>query len=343
MSRKMELLSDENELNNDIYPSTIFETPAVISDAESDESEAFEISAAPHQLELNLPHESEHPLNHPIHREIQQTATQLYLSEIGFFSLLSHEEEIRLTKLAHAGDTKAHNLMIESNLRLVVKIAKHYLGKGILFLDLIEEGNLGLIHAVDKFNPDLGFRFSTYATWWVRQAIELSLMNQKRTIKLPIKKAKTLNLYLNAARQLAQVLNHEPTCEEIAAKIDKPIEEIKRLLEFAKEPVSLDALINGSTQSLIEVLADETTIDPEVLAEMVQMDKHLEAWLNTLTPKEQEVLARRFGLRGYDIQGLEEVGKAVNLTRERIRQIQADAIKKLHKIATLENSDTTHI
>lgn len=260
-------------------------------------------------------------------------ATQLYLSEIGYLPLLSPEEELIVSRKARDGDPQAHRRMVESNLRLVVKIAKHYLGRGMLFLDLIEEGNLGLMHAVSKFDPEMGFRFSTYATWWIRQAIERSIMNQKRTIRLPIHKIKELNAYLRAARHLAQVLDHEPTCEEIAKAVDKPLEEIQAMLELSKDTTSLDVpLAKDTEKSVVDNLPDEANIDPEMLLETADMQKHLDIWFHQLKPRQQEILARRFGLYGYEKEGLEEVGKAVGLTRERVRQIQIEAIKKLHAI-----------
>ena len=265
-------------------------------------------------------------------------ATQLYLSEIGFFPLLSAEEELKISRLARAGNAAAHKRMVESNLRLVVKVAKHYLGRGLLFLDLIEEGNLGLIHAVEKYDPERGFRFSTYATWWIRQAIEQAIMNQRRLVRLPVHKAKALNTYLRMARQLSQVLDHEPTCEEIAAQMDKPLEEVQAILEFSKDATSLDAPVaKDSTKSLGDSLPDEANLDPEKLLESADLEAHLDVWFRRLSSRQQEILARRFGLYGYERAGLEEVGKAVGLTRERVRQIQIEAIKKLHAIVIRES------
>ncbi len=259
--------------------------------------------------------------------------TQIYLSEIGFVPLMSPEEEFQVAQAVLSGDEAARMHMIESNLRLVVKIARHYLGRGLLFLDLIEEGNLGLMHAVEKFDPNLGFRFSTYATWWIRQSIERAIMNQRRTIRLPIHKIKELNTYLRAARQLTQTLDHEPSCEEIAAEVDKPLEDIRYMLELSKDTTSIDVpLAKDTEKSLAETLVDEHNIDPEELLEDEDMEEHVHIWFEQLQPKQQEILARRFGLYGYEKATLEEVGKAVGLTRERVRQIQIEAIKRLHDI-----------
>jgi len=306
---------------------------------------AMELEPDEIELELDAEEDEEGPVEidlpdvpeHIVYGTEYHDATQLYLMEIGFFPLLTSEEELRVSRLARAGNTAAHKRMIESNLRLVVKVAKHYLGRGLLFLDLIEEGNLGLMHAVDKYNPELGFRFSTYATWWIRQSIERAIMNQKRMIRLPIHKAKALNAYLRVARQLAQVLDHEPTCEEIAAKIDRPLEEVQSLLELSRDTTSLDAPIaKDNAKSLVDNLPDEANIDPESLLEIADLEQHLDVWFHQLKPRQQEVLARRFGLYGHEKEGLEEVGRAVGLTRERVRQIQIEAIKKLHTIVTLE-------
>lgn len=263
--------------------------------------------------------------------------TQLYLSEIGYVPLMTAAEEYEVAHRSTQGDKVAHLRMIESNLRLVVKIARHYVGRGLPFLDLIEEGNLGLMHAVDKFDPELGFRFSTYATWWIRQSIERAIMNQRRTIRLPIHKIKELNSYLRAARHLTQTLDHEPTCEEIAKYVDKPLDEIRYMMELSKDTTSIDVPLGKENgKSLAETLVDESNIDPEELLESEDLEQHMRKWFTELTPKQQEVLSRRFGLYGFETATLEEVGKAVGLTRERVRQIQIEAIKKLHDIVINE-------
>jgi RNA polymerase nonessential primary-like sigma factor len=259
--------------------------------------------------------------------------TQIYLSQIGFAALLTAKEEVKLAKQARKGNVAARNRMIESNLRLVVKIARRYLNRGLAFLDLIEEGNLGLMHAVEKFDPNRGFRFSTYATWWIRQTIERAIMNQSRTIRLPIHIVKELNTYLRAARQLTQRLDHEPTCEEIANLVDKPVDEIQKMLELNKDVTSYDVPVAQDTErSLVDTIPDESNQDPvdKLLGDDIQ--EHLEEWIATLTKKQREILARRYGLDGYEKGTLEEVGKAVGLTRERVRQIQIEALDKLREI-----------
>lgn len=260
-------------------------------------------------------------------------ATQLYLNEIGFSPLLTAEEEIRYARLALKGDASARKRMIESNLRLVVKIARHYINRGLPLLDLIEEGNIGLMHSVGKFDPERGFRFSTYATWWIRQTIERAIMNQTRTIRLPIHVVKELNTYLRAARKLAQTLDHEPTAEEIAQMLDRPYAEVQHVLGLNEHITSMDAPINNNSDKLLaETLPDSQNHDPEHILEDENLRQHLTKWLYELTEQQREVLARRYGLLHHDKATLEEVGKAVGLTRERVRQIQIDALKTLRKI-----------
>ena len=263
-------------------------------------------------------------------------ATQLYLSEIGFSPLLSAEEEVHYSKLALAGDEEARKKMIESNLRLVVKISRRYLNRGLPLLDLIEEGNLGLMKSVEKFDPDRGFRFSTYATWWIRQTIERALMNQTRTIRLPIHVVKELNVYLRAARTLTQQLDHEPSPEEIAEMVDKPLEDVQRLLGLNDKIASVDTPIgHDENKSLLDTLADENSANPAELLTDANLRDHIELMLDELPNNQREVIARRFGLRGFEKATLEQVGKEINLTRERVRQIQVEALKTLRKL--LEN------
>ena len=257
-------------------------------------------------------------------------ATQLYLSEIGFSPLLTAEEEVYYSKRALKGDVESRKKMIESNLRLVVKISRRYINRGLPLLDLIEEGNLGLMKSVEKFDPDRGFRFSTYATWWIRQTIERAIMNQTRTIRLPIHVVKELNVYLRAARQLTQKLDHEPTAEEIAEMLDKPLEDVQKLLGLNDKVSSIDTPIGyDENKSLLDTIADENSVNPaELLTDQV-VRASIEEMLDLLTDNQQAVIARRFGLRGFEKSTLEEVGREIDLTRERVRQIQVEALKTL--------------
>ena len=260
-------------------------------------------------------------------------ATRIYLSEIGFSPLLSAEEEVYFSRLALKGDEAARHRMIESNLRLVVKIARRYLNRGLALLDLIEEGNLGLIRAVEKFDPERGFRFSTYATWWIRQTIERALMNQTRTIRLPIHVVKEINVYLRAARHLSQTLDHEPTAEEIADMLDKPINDVKRMLGLNERVTSVDVPMGkDGDRSLLDAIPDENNMDPSDLLQNSDIKDHIDEWLAKLTDKQREVVERRFGLHGYDISTLEEVGASIGVTRERVRQIQIEALRRLKVI-----------
>jgi len=265
-------------------------------------------------------------------------ATQLYLSEIGFSPLLTAEEEVYFSRLALKGDEASRKRMIESNLRLVVKIARRYNNRGLPLLDLVEEGNLGLIRAVEKFDPERGFRFSTYATWWIRQTIERAIMNQTRTIRLPIHVVKELNIYLRAARELVQKLDHEPTAEEIAAALDKPVADVSKMLRLNERITSVDSPFSGDTEkALLDVIPDEKSGGPEGELQSEDMNNNIIHWLNELNSKQREVLARRFGLMGYEAATLEDVGVEIGLTRERVRQIQVEALKRLRDILSQQN------
>lgn len=259
----------------------------------------------------------------------------MYLSEIGFSPLLTAEEEVLYARRALRGDEAARKRMIESNLRLVVKISRRYSNRGLALLDLIEEGNLGLIRAVEKFDPERGFRFSTYATWWIRQTIERALMNQTRTIRLPIHVVKELNIYLRTARELSQRLDHEPTPEEIeiALELDRPVDDVTKMLRLNERISSVDTPIGGDgDKALLDILPDSHNADPEFSTQDDDIRESLLNWLDELNPKQKEVLARRFGLLGYEPSTLEEVGREINLTRERVRQIQVEGLRRLREI-----------
>ena len=264
-------------------------------------------------------------------------ATRLYLNEIGFSPLLTAAEEVYFSRLSLRGDGAARKRMIESNLRLVVKIARRYMNRGLALLDLIEEGNLGLIRAVEKFDPERGFRFSTYATWWIRQTIERALMNQTRTIRLPIHVIKEINIYLRAARQLAQKLDREPSPEDVANLLDRPIDDVKRMLGLNERIASIDVPAErDSERSLLETIPDEQNRDPAHLLQDEDVQRHLETWLAQLNDKQRAVVERRFGLHGRETATLEEVGNEIGVTRERVRQIQIEALRRLRQILERE-------
>ncbi len=287
------------------------------------------------ELKPDFTDETDYPRYQPKGKHIAKAmdATQIYLSEIGFSPLLSAEEEVYYSRLALQGDAAGRKKMIESNLRLVVKIARRYLNRGLALLDLIEEGNLGLMKSVEKFDPDRGFRFSTYATWWIRQTIERAIMNQTRTIRLPIHVLKELNVYLRAARELTQKLDHEPSAEEIADMLDKPLAEVQAMLGLNEKITSVDTPIGfDENKSLLETIADENSHNPIEELTDENMHLHIETFLDVLTENQREVIARRFGLRGYEKSTLEDVGREINLTRERVRQIQVEALKTLRTL-----------
>ncbi|WP_150844403.1 MULTISPECIES: RNA polymerase sigma factor RpoD [unclassified Clostridium] len=255
---------------------------------------------------------------------------RMYLKEIGKVPLLSAEEEMRLAKLIENGDEYAKKKLAEANLRLVVSIAKRYVGRGMLFLDLIQEGNLGLIKAVEKFDYSKGFKFSTYATWWIRQAITRAIADQARTIRIPVHMVETINKLIRVSRQLLQELGREPLPEEIAKHMDMSVDKVREIMKIAQEPVSLETPIGEEEDShLGDFIPDDDALAPAEAAAFTMLKEQLISQLRTLTPREEKVLRLRFGLDDGRARTLEEVGKEFNVTRERIRQIEAKALRKL--------------
>jgi RNA polymerase nonessential primary-like sigma factor len=279
---------------------------------------------------LSLVARKKNKIESPARRVVD--ATSIYLKEIGFVPLLTAPEEVLYSRKLQQGCERSRHMMIESNLRLVVKISRRYLNRGLELLDLIEEGNIGLMRAVEKFDPELGYRFSTYATWWIRQTIERGIMNQTRTIRLPVHVVKELNVYLRASRKLAQRLDHDPTPEEIAAEVNKPIKDVLKILSLSERISSIDAQVADQDKSLIDTVADISTLSPESHAETNDLSSALEGWLQQLPEKQKEVLVRRFGLMNHYEQTLEQIGSEIGLTRERVRQIQVDGLRRLRDL-----------
>ncbi len=265
--------------------------------------------------------------------EIDFDATRFYLNDLGRSRLLTAEEEQHYGKRVQKGDSEARRIMIESNLRLVVKISRRHLNRGLPILDLIEEGNLGLIRAVEKFDPSRGFRFSTYATWWIRQTIERAIMNQTRTIRLPIHIIKEMNVYLKAQRHLAQKLNHDPSPEEIASHLDKPVRTVEKMLKLNERVSSIDVPMNKDIDKpLLENLTDHDGHTPTETLQNQHVHQRVGDWVNQLAEKQKEVICRRYGLCGYEAATLEQVATELGVTRERVRQIQMDGLKRLKEI-----------
>jgi RNA polymerase nonessential primary-like sigma factor len=265
--------------------------------------------------------------------EFLNDVTQIYLNEIGANPLLTPEQELAYSRRARQGDEAARQKMIEHNLRLVVNIAKHYLNRGMPLLDLVEEGNLGLIHALDKFDPERGFRFSTYATWWIRQNVERAIMNQSRTIRLPVHVVKELNSVLRAMRNLEAASARETGIEEIAQVLDKPVEEVRQVLALNEHVASLDAPLEiDPSLSIGESLADDSAETPEMQIQTAEVEHLVTEWIGMLSDKQRQVIEFRYGLNGCEVATLEELAERLSLTRERVRQIQIEALAQLRRI-----------
>ncbi|MGE3319364.1 MAG: RNA polymerase sigma factor RpoS [Candidatus Berkiella sp.] len=256
-----------------------------------------------------------------------------YYKEIRTAPLLTKDEEIYYARRLRQGDEAARQQMIKSNLRLVVKIAKRYIKSGIPILDLIEEGNLGLMRAVEKFDPDKGFRFSTYGAWWIQQTIERAIMNQSRTVRVPIHVVKKVNACLRKGRELTKILDHEPTASEIAMAMQRSQDEIESILTFNEKTISIDSPISDMFEKpLLETLSDSQDYDPLSKLSVQDLEQNIERWLGTLSPKLREVVIRRYGLQGHDATTLDQTGMEIGLTRERVRQLQAEALKQLKRL-----------
>jgi len=264
--------------------------------------------------------------------EFLSDVTQIYLNEIGANPLLTAEEEAALARRVRLGDFAARQIMIERNLRLVVNIAKHYLNRGIPLLDLVEEGNLGLMHALEKFDPERGFRFSTYATWWIRQNIERAIMNQSRTIRLPVHVVKELNQVLRAQRNLEASGNGEFTLEQVASRLDKPVEDVRAILALSEHTASLDAPLDiDPTLSIGESLADDQAEPPDAHIHDAEVEALIQEWIGMLNEKQRLVIRHRYGLDECEVMTLEELASRLCLTRERVRQIQLEALGQLRR------------
>ena len=264
--------------------------------------------------------------------EFLSDVTQIYLNEIGANPLLTADEEAALARRVRTGDFAARQTMIERNLRLVVNIAKHYLNRGIPLLDLVEEGNLGLMHALEKFDPERGFRFSTYATWWIRQNIERAIMNQSRTIRLPVHVVKELNQVLRAQRSLEASGNGEFTLEQVALRLEKSVEEVRAILALSEHTASLDAPLEiDPTLSIGESLADDQAMSPDVHIHDAEVEELIREWIGMLNEKQRLVIRHRYGLDECEVMTLEELAARLSLTRERVRQIQLEALGQLRR------------
>ena len=326
LANSLKGLEVDSDTLDDLYNTFVINDIKVVSesDVKDDGHGGKKVEAKQDEKELVLSEEEitkDVNINDPV---------RLYLKEIGRISLLTLEEEQNLSVRVADGDEEAKRLLAESNLRLVVSIAKRYVGRGLLFLDLIQEGNIGLMKAVDKFDYDKGYKFSTYATWWIRQAITRALADQARTIRVPVHMVETINKMTRIQRQLTNELNREPTEEELAKKMGVSVDKVREVIKIGQEPVSLETPIGEEDDShLGDFLKDESSLSPEEYTENEILKEEIKEVLETLQPREQEVLELRFGLIDGTCHTLEDVGKRFNVTRERIRQIEAKALRKL--------------
>ena len=297
------------------------------ADDDVEAHEAREPDTQTQELPLGIPAEG-------VGADFLNDVTQIYLNEIGQSPLLSAAEELACARATRAGDFDARQKMIERNLRLVVSIAKHYLNRGLTLADLIEEGNLGLIHALEKFDPERGFRFTTYATWWIRQAVERAIMNQSRTIRLPAHVVKELNVVLRALRHLEthgiMGEGREPTLEDVAHLLDKPVAQVRKVLGYNETVTSLDAPLEADPGlSVGDQLADEDAPTPELILHNSEIEDWIKQWLTELSERQRCVIERRYGLNGREVATLEQLARELDVTRERVRQIQAEALDRL--------------
>lgn len=320
MANELKGLELDSDSLDDLYNSLVDAGIEIVSeDANDTEASAEEITDD--TLVENITLSKDIKINDPV---------RMYLKEIGRIPLLTSDEEFENARRALEGDEEAKRILAESNLRLVVSIAKRYVGRGMLFLDLIQEGNIGLMKAVDKFDPEKGYKFSTYATWWIRQAITRALADQARTIRVPVHMVETINKLARVQRQLTQDLNREPTDEEIAKKLGISVEKVREVYKISQDPVSLETPIGEEDDShLGDFIRDERTVSPEEYATEELLKEELAGVLLTLTDREEKVLRLRFGLDDGQCRTLEEVGQIFGVTRERIRQIEAKALRKL--------------